>query len=312
MRVTVQLADAASGRIVWAERFTLRAEEEQLRQHDDIVDRVAARLGDLYGVLATAVLSRARRKPSEQITLCEAVLANLRYQLHLADGMYANALQNAEQAITADPEFAWGWAALALLYMDNFLLDIDPRAGEAAENALYCIRQALKADAECGLAHFSQGIYHLTRGEVEQCIAAAERTVEYAHGAPFETAGGGGLLAMVGEQAKSQPLVDWAIHNNPGLPGWIHWASTVNHIRRGDQQQALLATQRYSLPECFWDHLFRATAQFVAGDNDQAKSSLARAHHLRPSLIERRREMVHRLVPQPELQNVLINEVPRL
>jgi hypothetical protein len=226
--------------------------------------------------------------------------------------MFANAFQNAQLAIAADPEFAWGWAVLALLHMDNFLLDIDQRASDSAESALYCIRQALRADAECGLAHFSQGIYHLTRGEVEQCVAAAERTAEFAHGSPFETAGAGGIFAMVGEHERSQPLMDWAIHNNPGLPGWVHWASTVNHLKQGEHRQALLATQRYSLPECFWDHLFRAAAQFIAGNENQAKSSMTRAEQLRPRLMDQRREMVNRLVPQPDLQNVLVNEVPRL
>jgi TolB-like protein len=312
LRLTVQLTHTDSGRILWAERFTIRTGDEQLRQHDDIVERVAARVGDTYGVLATSVLGLARRKPREQVTLCEAVLANLRYQLHLADGMFAKAFQNAELAIAADPEFAWGWAALSLLHMDNYVFAIDPSMSDSAESALYCIRQALRADAECGLAHFSQGLYHLTRGEAEQCIAAAERTAEFAHGSPFETAGAGGLLAMAGEHERSQPLMAWAIRNNPGLPGWVHWASTVNHLKQGEHRQALAATQRYSLPECFWDHLFRATTQFIAGDEGQAKLSSVRAEQLRPRLADQRRDLVSRLVPQPDLQQVLIDELPRL
>ena len=312
LRVTVQLADAALGRIIWAERFTLHTDDQELARQDGIVERVAARIGDVYGVLATTVLSKARRKSPERVTLCEAVMANLRYQLHLADGMFANALQSAEQAIRTDPEFAWGWAALGLLHMDNFLFSIDQRASEAAENALFCIREALKADAECGLAHFTQGVYHLTHGEVEQCVAAGERTVEFAHGSPFEMAGGGGLLAMVGEDERSKPLVDWAINNNPGLPGWVHWAATANHVKRGEYRQALLATQRFSLPECFWDHLFRAAAQVLTGDNEHAERSVSRAVELRPSLVERRREMVTKLVPEPALRKLLVDELPRV
>src|SRR5262249_25943633 len=76
----------------------------------------------------------------------EAVLRNLRYQSELADGMYADALAAAKQAIKVAPDFAWGWAAMANLRLDGFALVAKDGAKDASEQALWCIQRALKAD----------------------------------------------------------------------------------------------------------------------------------------------------------------------
>ena len=113
LRVTVQLADTASGRIIWAARFTLQADDQDLARQDDIVERVAARIGDIYRVLATTVLSKARRKPPEGVTLCESVMANLRYQLHLApDGYFPNDAKSMLRPATLRHLSNWKTASL--------------------------------------------------------------------------------------------------------------------------------------------------------------------------------------------------------
>jgi hypothetical protein len=117
---------------------------------------------------------------------------------------------------------------------------------------------------------------------------------------------------MVGEDERSIPLVEWAIGNNPGLPGWVHWAATANHFKRGEYQQALLITQRFSLPECFWDHLLRAAAHVATGHDEHAARAVSQAVRLRPFLVERHREVVTKLVTEPTLRKCLLDELPRV
>jgi tetratricopeptide (TPR) repeat protein len=272
-----------------------------------MVQRVVASVGDIYGVLAKAVWSRSRQKPSEQLTLCEAVLGSLRYQSHLADGMFQNALHTAKRAVSADPEFAWGWAILGLLNLDNFALVIDRQACNASDLALTCVQRSLRADPACGFAHWTLGLYHLTRGEVEEAVAAAQRAVELAPGSPFEMGAAGALMACAGEDGQSQSLIDCALKINPRLPGWVHWGTAMNDFSRGKHQRALTAAKRFSLPECFWDHLFHATANIRAGETERARSSIRRAHQLRPLLAERPREVVNMLVQEPNVQKDLLD-----
>ena len=99
-RVTVQLEDARSGALAWAEQFECFAPgaefgRQALSSHDGVVQRTVAVLGDLFGVLAGAVWRRSRRQPVRQLTACEAVVRNLQYQSHLADAMYPDALRAA-------------------------------------------------------------------------------------------------------------------------------------------------------------------------------------------------------------------------
>lgn len=306
-RTTVQLTDTRGGIVLWAAEFDLCAGALTLNCVDQATERVVATIGDMFGVLATAVWARARTKPVHQLTTCEAVLCNLRYQSNLADGMYPEAMRIVQQALQADPDFAWGWAALATLHLDRLALVAKGGTKDTSEQSLTCIQRALKADPTSAFAHWTLALYHLMHGRIEETLHAAGLAVDHARGSPFELGAAGALMSAAGDHARGQPLIDRALEINPRLPGWIHWGSAINALKRGEPEGLLTTTRRFSLPDCFWDHLLRASALSQTGEPELARRELRRARQMRPELDRRPREVISRIVQEPDVQDQILD-----
>jgi adenylate cyclase len=305
----VQLTDTCLGAVIWGDEFDLCAGVADLTALDRATQRIVATIGDIFGVLATAVWMGARQKPAHRLSACEAVLRNLRYQSNLADGLYPDAFRAAKQALKADPDFAWGWAAMATLHLDGLSLVAKGGPRDASEQAMVCIQRALKADPTSAFAHWTLGLYHLMHGRADETIGAVERVLEHAQGLPFETGAAGALLSAAGDHDRGQSLIDHALEINPRLPGWIHWGTAINHLKRGETASTLATTRQFSLPECFWDHLLRAAALSEAGKSEQARVEVQRARRLRPELGRRPRELIARIVRESDVQARILDSM---
>jgi adenylate cyclase len=308
-RATVQLTDARVGTVVWACEFDLVAGVEGGSALDRMTQRIVGTIGDIFGVLAAALWRNAQRKPVHQLSACEAVLSNLHYQSQLADGIYSAAFQAAQQALTADPDFAWGWAALATLHLDGFALVAKGGARDASEQALACVRRGLQADPTSAFVHWTLGLYHLMHGQTDEAVGAAELAIEHAQGSPFEMAAAGAVLSAAGDHDRGQALIDCALEINPQLPGWVHWGTAINDLERGEGRRALATTRRFSLPECFWDHLLRAAALSHAGETQQARVAAQRARQLRPELGHRPRKLICMIVQESDVQERILESL---
>jgi hypothetical protein len=60
----VQLTEAGSGTVAWADAFVLPAEFPVAGVLEPVVQRIVATIGDIFGVLASIVWQRAGGKPT--------------------------------------------------------------------------------------------------------------------------------------------------------------------------------------------------------------------------------------------------------
>ncbi len=309
LRMVVQLTDARSGTLVWTHRLEFPADGDNVALYDTAVVETAGRISDIFGVLATAISRRTRGKSILQLTACEATLSNMNYQMHLSDRLFADAFRTAEHAVKAEPDFAWGWAALALLHLDNYSRVAGGDERCAADEALTCLRTALKLDPTCAFTHLTVAIYHLMQGHTDEALTSAEHCVEQADYSPFQVGAAGAVMSAAGEHDRGLMLIHRALAANPRLPGWIHWGTVMHDIGRADYAQARTTTQKFTLSECFWDHLFNATALARVGDVESARASVRQACVLRPELAARSREIVSKIVLVPSVQRDLLDSL---
>lgn len=304
-RVTVKLAHTGDARLIWAGTFDVDGSSDVQDGLDTVVNRVAVAVGDLFGVLATSVWSAARRKRTEGMTAVEAVLRQMHYQTHLSDAMHNHTFKAVERAVRDHSDFAWGWAALATLHVDDFALLVNGGAAASAELCRECCRRALRADPTCAYAHWNVAIYEFFEGRTEESIEGLHRTLDHAQGSPFEVGAVGAALNGIGEVHQGQPLIDQALQINPRLPGWIHWGAVLGHLAQGDSRAAIAATEQFSMPNCFWDPMLRAVALAGAGEKDE--KLVEQALRLRPELSERPRELGGMIIKQPEILDQFVD-----
>lgn len=135
---------------------------------------------------------------------------------------------------------------------------------------------------------------------------AANLTAEHAQGSPFELGAAGAISSAAGDHDRGQDMIDQAMELNPRLPGWIHWGTAINALKRGESEQGLATIQKFSLPHCFWDHVLRAATFLQAGDLEQAGAAAQRVYELRPEFNHRPRELVARIVQESEVQALIL------
>lgn len=160
-----------------------------------------------------------------------------------------------------------------------------------------------------GLGTWALGLYNLMAGRTVEAIDAVHLAAERAVGMPFELDASGAVLASAGDLTRGRELIRQAMAMNPRLPGWIHWGATIHDLSTGDYGQALATLPRFSLPDCFWDHLLRGTVLAETGQMDGAVRALGTARQLRPQLSERARDIVPKIVGNRHLQRRLIDSL---
>jgi len=144
-------------------------------------------------------------------------------------------------------------------------------------------------------------------GRLDDALKWAGRALDEEPKSPLDLAGISCALSSAGRIDDGDALVKRAVELSPRLPGWIHWVTVYGHLLRGDETQALAATENFSLPQSFWDPLFRATVYTVVGEPKRAVAEARRAVRLRPELQERPHELVGRIIHDRELQAMTLD-----
>jgi TolB-like protein len=308
VRLSAQLIDARSGALAWAERFEQSLCDERFAQHDELVERIVTSVGDLYGPLNAAVWSRAPNGNGVWSGY-QAVLAGFQYQCRLDRGPFHKVLRGVERAVMENPDFAWGWAALAALHL--FLMSSvgGDEASNQSEQALAHIKRALILDPNFAFAHVTMGLHRLFCEQSAVAAECAERALDLARGAPFEVGAAGALLSLAGDHNRGRKLTVQALHGNPRLPGWIHWGTALGAIAEQDAAEALSATERFTLPDCFVDPLIRAVALAASGDVHAARRAVEQSDRLVPDLARRVRTLFERLVPRLDVRERIFDDL---
>jgi DNA-binding SARP family transcriptional activator/TolB-like protein len=172
LAVTVELAEAATARIVWAERFERRLHDTLLTL-DEIGERIVAALAS---EIEASECRRAVLRPPGSLDAWETYHRGLwhMYRFSRADNERARALF--EAAIRLDPTFARAHAGLSFTHFQNAFQGWAPRAAEA-ERAYAAAGRSLLADDRDPAAHWAMGRALWLRGRQDGALGELEQAV---------------------------------------------------------------------------------------------------------------------------------------
>jgi len=282
LRIAAQLAEAATGEILWSESLQIQA-DEIASVEDELVDAVVARLEP---ELARAELKRfAPRRTSDLDAWSLFQKANARFQLN---GWHSDVIDEAtlllDEAIERDPDFALAYAAksvmlgvgnrMALWSGDEEIprdraLDAAERAlvlddsdsrvlgfvgcaladFGATDRALAVLDKALELDPSNPQALFARSLAWADRGDLEQAIQDGERAMQVS---PRDSRLAGWLMSHVSNLLRTGRVddalryVEFACRRDPRL--YLCWVmKALCHELRGERpraQDALNEAQR--------------------------------------------------------------------
>lgn len=246
IEVSVELADARTARIVWAETFD-HAPDGALAVLDAIGDRIVA---SIAGEIEAAERNRALLKPPSSLDAWGAYHRGLWHMYRFTQAENAQARRFFEMAVRLDPTFGRAHAGLSFTHWQSAFQQWDDREAEA-RRAYAAAREGLQVDDRDPAVHWAMGRALWLRGSREESVAELERAVDLSpnfalghYALSFVHSQSGDPAAAIGSSDLSRNLSPF----DPLLFGMLG-TRAMAHVRLGQFEEAAhWATRAASRP----------------------------------------------------------------
>lgn len=213
IRVTVELADTATGEALWREDFNVRPQGvHDIRQ--EVVRKVAA---EANARISSRELERARMKAPDSLDAWEHFHLGL-FGVQTADmRRHEEARRHFQRALALDPGFARAQAGLANAdFLRTFLRE--EGAQEAAVRALTVARTAVEADPLDPYCNLMAARMELLVGDIAEGLAGLHSTIDLAPSYSVAHADLARIQVMTGEPQAARRSLEMALALNPADP----------------------------------------------------------------------------------------------
>ena len=295
VRVSTQLAEAATGRILWSGKFeATRAETLELQ--DEIARGIMI---ELEPALTQAEIRVIRRQRPENVDAWG--------YYHQASGALggggwnelavSEALNFLQRALELDANFALARAQLALLSALAQNTGLVEHSTEHAQEALEAAEMAIAADAGSSEVLGYAGCALSDLGHTKRGAEILRQAVEIDPSNAQAEVALGAALAMLGDLDAGIARMRHGIRLSPrdrrlGFWGWALGMFLVRADRTGEAlEEALVAARRD--PRLYLPPILEAVAQATLGRTELARAALMAARRIRPNLTRQEIERSH-------------------
>ena len=295
VRVSTQLAEAATGRILWSGKFeATRAETLELQ--DEIARGIMI---ELEPALTQAEIRVIRRQRPENVDAWG-------YYRQAAGalgggGWNEQAVSEAQnflqRALDLDANFALARAQLALLSALAQNTGLVEHSTEHAQEALEAAEMAIAADAGSSEVLGYAGCALSDLGHTKRGVEILRQAVEIDPSNAQAEVALGAALAMLGDLDAGIARMRHGIRLSPrdrrlGFWGWALGMFLLRADRTGEAlEEALVAARRD--PRLYLPPILEAVAQATLGRAELARAALVSARRIRPNLTRQEIERSH-------------------
>jgi TolB-like protein/DNA-binding winged helix-turn-helix (wHTH) protein len=280
VRVTVALADAASGRQRWTRQWDGPTDELLAIQAAAAEALVGELAGPYYGAIARVERNRAERRKAGSLSAYELYLRGVGYKYNYPLS-FSLAESYLRQAVEVDPQFARAWVALAVIQgRRQARATTEAEFRRFGEKRRAYLAKAVEADPDDPGALIEVAKQAARDGDQAAVARALGRAIALA---PNDAE----ILASVARFApEGAPLgpeaVTWAeraLALNPGGPAWYQTALGIALFAVGDDARAAeaLASDPSDVPDRL---LYLASAEAMLGHTDRARRAGDRLREL--------------------------------
>lgn len=266
VRVTVQLIDGRADRHIWAERYD-RQLEDIFALQDDMTSAIVA---TLPGRMEHAAGEQVGRKPTENMTAYECVLAGKRLHHRSTAEDNAKALELLNRAIALDPQYAHAHAWKACTLGQAWVHRFPPDPSAAFMEAMQELQIALRLDNNDSDVHRILAAVYLSGGQHDKAMAHQQRALALNPNDDLIVVQQGEVLTWMGQAEEGIAWIQKAMRLNPCHPErfWNHLGRAYFVARR--YQKAIAAYSHIGAPDT-GHHAFLAACYAQAGDEAMAR-----------------------------------------
>lgn len=285
LRITGQLIDTATGTHLWADRF-----DGGIEDVFELQDRITASvIGAIAPKLEQAEIERSKRKPTESLDAYDYYLRGLASLYRWNREGVSEALQQLNQAIALDPDFASAYGVAAWCYfwrrVNGWMVD---RAQETAEAVRLANRAADLGKEDAVALTFGGLALGYVGAAPETGVALIERALALNPNMAAAWAASGVLHTFLGHNETAIECLDRAMRLSPLDPLMFLRLtySAMAHFLAGRHDEASLLGEKacQDRPNFLAALRVAAVSNAFAGRLDQARGYVERALQLDPDL----------------------------
>jgi adenylate cyclase len=244
LRITVELSEARSGEIIWAERS-----DGELSELFDLQDRIAIRVATTVAPqLRELELSRALRKHPASMTAYDLTLQALHHLNRMERSSLEQARELLQQAVAADPDYAPAYSRLASLHLRRVAQGWSANETADRSQAGAAARMAIERDRNDPVA---LAIYGHTQSYLGKDYAIGKDYIERAMAVGPSCAVAWGYSSLtcgyLGDYTNAVPRAERAVRLSPIGPDafWFeHFLSQAYYL--ADRYEEAVAWARMS------------------------------------------------------------------
>jgi TolB-like protein/class 3 adenylate cyclase/Tfp pilus assembly protein PilF len=287
LRLRVELTEAASGRIVWSERYngTLG---DVFEFQDEVTAVIAARLAVR---IDAAERHRLLSEAPPELQAYGLVLRGQQLSLLIAREANLHARRLFEEAAHNDPRYARSYAGLARTFQEAWRYRWSETPDRCLSQAVGLAEQAIKLDPSDARGYAALGQARLFKREHDQSLAAYDRALQLNPNDADVLADTGHCMSSCGDPQRAIDLLQRAMRLNPYYPDWYLWNLGEVYFDLGNYEEAVKTLNQMR-------------------DQSDAYRLLAASHALLGHLTEARHFAEQVLILQPEFTLERWRDVP--
>jgi adenylate cyclase len=281
VRVTVQLADASNGRLLWSTQYDTEPKGIFSIQ-DDITRRVT---GALAVRLTKLEQVRSAAKPPKDLEAYDLVLQG-RERMMARDTRSANVEARSlfRRAIDIDPGYAAAYVGLGESYLFAVLRGWNDQPNESLIKAQNLATAAIRLDGSSAGAHALLGSVHLQFGQYDQAIDELNLALDLNPSDAETYAEFGYAFLLTGELQRAIDATETALHFDPNLDIDHLWNLGTAYFLIGRTADATRVMEQIVArnPEYVFGRVVLAAAYAESGRPEDAARAAAAVRKLDP------------------------------
>ncbi len=292
VRATARLTQTGAARQVWANRYEGSLSSGNFFNiQARIADEVATVITEPLGAVSDAETVRSAQNPEETLDSYDCRLRYLYALQTLAPEAQAPARACLERLGTTSVDLAM----LSLLYRWEYEGGYDLRDDRPAsiERARAAALRAIELDHRNSLAYHALALVQVSSNDFAGALESTEQTLQHNPNAATRAAIGGNLIRL-GDAERGMKMWEAAVAESPRSSPYFFLPPTFFYLEKGEYATALQWAQRVDAPQFIVSQAIVAALAARVGEEDVARTALARLLALQPKFSEVGRTLMHR------------------
>ncbi len=275
LRVTVQVSEVSTGEIALMEQFDRSGDLQEIFDiQNEIGLLTAGRIASQHGDIGSRVRRRAASGQTQTWDVYAAVAQFYEFYKAYDPKLHFELRERLPVLLEADPEASDGWAAYALILLEEKRYHLNQRSDvNALQLGLDAARRGVECDRQSGFARMALALCQFHTGDLPGFRETAKVALQLNQGHADILAEIGHCHAFLGEFDRAIPLLDKAIDLSPIHPGWYHYAHAWRFALGDFWQAALLEIEKVPMPGFPWYHAHQVWFHAELGNLESAEQA---------------------------------------